>query len=238
MAMGAPMGMTMADWQAALYTLQTWFSPSFPIGAYTYSHGLENVVEQGKITNVEEAMDWLRDMVAHGNGYADAVFLCAAYDAVLAKDGDALAQVSEYAAAFCGTAELRLESQSQGAACLEAIQKITPNGGIDHLVQCWSGPYPYVLVIGVSAAALDLDREAVTTAFLHGFVSNLSSALVRLVPLGQSDGQRLIAELAPLVLQTTKRALTTPWQEVSTATLMVDIASMAHETQYTRLFRS
>jgi len=238
MAMGAPMGMIMGDWQASLYTLQTWFSPSFPIGAYTYSHGLENVVERGKITNVEEAMGWLSDMVSWGNGYADAVFLVAAYDAIMVKDNNALAQVSEYAAVFCSAAELRLESQSQGAACMEAIQKVTPNAGIDNLVQCWSGPYPYALVIGAAAAALELDREAVVTAFLHGFVSNLSSALVRLVPLGQSDGQRLIAELAPLVLQTAGRALTTPWQEVSTATLMVDIASMAHETQYTRLFRS
>jgi len=224
--------------EQSLYKLQTWFSPSYPVGAYTYSHGLEQAFETGLIDSLDQATDWISDIITGGNGFADAVFVCEAHRATGKEDDDRLAILSEYAVAFCGTKELRLESEAQGAAFIDVVQKVEPNGGLEKLTQIWSGPFPYCIAIGAAAGYLGIDLKATTTAYLHAFVSNLSSALVRIVPYGQTDGQRIIATLAPVVEEAVQKALTTNFEDISTSTLMVDLTSMQHENQYTRLFRS
>ncbi len=222
----------------ALYRLQTWFSPSFPVGSYTYSHGLENAFEQGFVQDVAQAVAWIGQIVKSGNGFADVVFVGLAHEAAGAGNAALLKQVAEYAGAFCGTRELRLESEAQGAAFLEIVQKIEENPGLTLLQDCWNGPYSYPVTIGAAAGGPGIDRHATATAFLHSLVANLASALVRIVPLGQSDGQRIIALLEETVENAVKKALATDLDNLATSTLMVDMTSMLHETQYTRLFRS
>lgn len=222
----------------SIYKLQTWFSPSYPVGAYTYSHGLENAFEIEAIQNVTEAIDWISNIISQGNGFADAVFLAAAYNAVVDNDDAKLIKINEYATAFCGTAELRLESEQQGAAFLEIIKNVEPNKNLYKIINLCPAPYPYSVVVGAAAGAESIELQTLITAFLHSFVSNMASALVRIVPFGQTDGQRIISALAPVVAQTTKQALITNYQDVTTSTMMVDLTSMQHETQYTRLFRS
>ena len=224
--------------EQSLYKLQTWFSPSFPVGSYTYSHGLENAHDTGFINNVGQAIDWIESIVSSGDAFADAVFVYQAYRAVTQTSPDRLRSVAEFATAFCPTKELRLESESQGAAFIELIQNVEHNAGLDDLIKAWSGPYPYSVVVGCAAGSLDIGEDATLTAFLHAIVANLSSALVRIIPLGQTDGQRIIYALAPTVKVTAKRAQNTALEDVVTSTMMVDLASMKHESQYTRLFRS
>ena len=224
--------------EQTLYKLHTWFSPSFPVGAYTYSHGLETAFETELVQTVDDACDWIGDIVATGNGYADAVFLSAAHDAVANKDFAALRVIAEYAAAFAGTKEFRLEGEAQGQAFIDIIQKVEPLDALDELTKIWPGPYAYSVVVDAAAAATGIDKHSTCTAYLHAFVANLSSALVRIIPLGQTDGQRIIARLGDTVQQAAVKALTTPLDEISTSTLMVDLTSMQHENQYTRLFRS
>lgn len=220
------------------YKLQTWFSPSYPVGAYTYSHGLENAFEIEAIKNVTEAIDWISDIITNGNGLADAVFLAEAYNAAVDGNDEQLINITEYATAFCATAELRLESESQGAAFLEVIKNVETNPDLHKILTLCPPPYPYAVVVGAAAGAQAIPLPQLITAFLHSFVSNMSSALVRIVPFGQTDGQRIIAALAPLVAQTAQKAITTNYQNLTTSTMMVDLTSMQHETQYTRLFRS
>lgn len=222
----------------SIYKLQTWFSPSYPVGAYTYSHGLENAFENAHITNVTEAIDWISDIITQGNGFADAVFLTEAFNAAVDKDDQKLIEITEYAVAFCGTKELRLESESQGAAFLTIIQNVETNPELWKIINLWQGAYPYAVVVGAAAGAEGIELNALITAFLHGFVSNMSSALVRIVPFGQTDGQRIISALAPIVEQVTEQAISTDYKNLTTSTMMVDLTSMQHETQYTRLFRS
>lgn len=224
--------------EQALYKLQTWFSPSFPVGAYTYSHGLENAFETGLVANVDEACDWIGDIISSGNGFADTVFLALAHEAAATGDFKQLAVIAEYAVAFSGTAELRLESEAQGAAFIDVVSKVEPIKALEKLINIWSGPYAYCVVVGAASGGIGIDARATCTAYLHGFVANLSSALVRIVPLGQTDGQRIIARLGGTVERAVSKALETSLEEVSTSTLMVDLTSMQHETQYTRLFRS
>ncbi|MBL4731911.1 MAG: urease accessory protein UreF [Rhizobiaceae bacterium] len=230
--------MTGLSSQQTLYKLQTWFSPSFPVGAYTYSHGLEFAYETGLIKNVDDAVDWISHIIKFGSGFADLVFLKEAHIAVSKSDFEHLSVIAEFATAFAGTVELRLESEAQGAAFIETIQKVDPLSGINSFTEKWPGPYAYPVVIGVAAGDLAIDSRAIAMAYLHGFVANLASALVRIIPLGQTDGQRIISALAPIVEQTVEQAIETELDDLSTSTMMVDLTSMQHETQYTRLFRS
>lgn len=222
--------------QTALYQLMTWLSPSYPVGAYTYSHGLEQAIESGWVIDRATTESWVRDVVKYGDGFADAVMLCGAYRA--ADDPVALAEISELAVAFVPTAELALESEMQGGAFLEITQKAWPEARLERLTDAFAGPHAYPVVVGVAAAGAKIPIEATVHAYLHAFAANMVSAAVRLIPLGQTDGQLITAALAPAVQDSAARALETDPDEVSSASILSDIASMRHETQYTRLFRS
>jgi len=228
----------MTSLEPALYRLMTWLSPSFPVGAFSYSHGLEAAVEFGFVTHAKAAQAWIADIVELGGGFADATFLARAHDAVGSADWPLLKDVAELALAFAPTAEIALESRAQGRAFLTAVRKAWSCPALDRLALLANPDCAYPVAVGVAAAGHGIHRTAATAAYLHGFLSNLVSAAVRLVPLGQSDGQRIIAALEPLVAQTAERALATRLDDLGAATLLGDILSMRHETQHMRLFRS
>ena len=218
----------------ALYKLQSWLSPSYPVGAYAFSHGLENAVDTELVNDASDVTDWVGSIVSSGNGFADLVFLAAAWEA--SSDASALEEIAELAYAFQVTSELRTESVAQGAAFLSATRQAWPCATLQSLPT--DIPLAYPVVVGVAAAGHDIDKALALHAYGHAFVANLVSAAVRLIPLGQTQGQQSIAATAPIVDAAVKRALTTPLARIATSTLMVDVVSMNHETQYTRLFRS
>jgi len=220
----------------ALYRLMTWLSPSYPVGAYTYSHGLEHAVDAAWVSNRETTQQWIADIILHGDGFADAVMLAAAYEN--ANEADRLKDIAETALAFAPSAELALESEMQGAAFLEITAKAWPEVNAGRLTDVWTGPYAYPVVVGVAAEGAAIPLSSVLHAYLHAFAANMVSAAVRLIPLGQTDGQLMTAALEAVVEQATDKAAATHIDELATSTFMADIASMKHETQYTRLFRS
>jgi len=223
---------------AGLYRLLTWLSPSYPVGAYTYSHGLDQAVDAGRVSDRQSAEAWLIDVVELGAGQADTMFLAAAWRAAHAGDDAALREVAELAAAFAGTRELALESHAQGAAFRTITAEAWPCPALDRLAAIWDGPYAYPVVVGCVAAGHGVALDAAAAGYLHGFAANLVSAVVRLVPLGQTDGQRIMAALEPVIQETARQALSRDLDTVGTAALMTEIPSMKHETQHTRLFRS
>lgn len=223
---------------SALYRLLTWMSPGYPVGAYTYSHSLEQAVEAGFIDHAQTAQEWIADIVELGSGYSDAVFLVAAYRAAASGNTDRLSSVAELAAAFVTTRELKLEAQAQGAAFLDITERVWTTPALLALRAAWAGPYVMAVAVGCAAAGHGIELRETVNAYLHAFAANLVSASVRLVPLGQTDGQRIMAALEKTVVSTAARALETDVEEAASATLMVDICSMKHETQHTRLFRS
>ena len=222
----------------ALYKLQTWFSPSYPIGAYSYSHGLESAFHGGLINNGDDGIEWIGDIIRFGNGFGDAVFMQHSYAAAKSGNISQLIDICQLAIAYCGTAELRLESHSQGKAFIDILQKVEPSQILKSLQELWLGPYPYCVVAGAICGECEIDVRLALNAYLHGVLANLSSALVRLIPLGQTDGQRIIVALEETVEQAVERALETSIENLTTSTPMVEITSMRHETQYSRLFRS
>ncbi len=225
------------------YKLLAWFSPAMPIGAYTYSHGLEHAVEAGLVTDADTLRGYVETALRHGTGQLDAALLCAAYRAGRdgACEGRSLAEIAVLAAALRGTRELALESAAQGRALLALLRQAWPAPALDGLAElCREHEVEpaHAVVVGVACAAHRLPLAPCVIAFLHGFAANLISAGVRLIPLGQTDGQRLTAGLEPTIREVAAEALTASLDDLGTASPMIDLCAIAHETQYTRLFRS
>jgi urease accessory protein len=215
-----------------------WLSPAYPVGAFSYSSGIEWAVENGDIVDAASFRRWLDVIIASGSAFCDAVLFVHAHRAAAADDANALTAVAELAAAFVPSKERHLETSAQGRAFVEATRAAWPCAALDRLAQAWDGPVAYPVAVGVAAAGHGITLEPALSAYLHAVTANLISAGVRLIPLGQTEGQRLLAALEPVVATTVARALTMPLDQIGGAAFRADIASMRHETQYTRLFRS
>jgi urease accessory protein len=222
----------------ALYRLMTWMSPAYPVGAFSYSGGIEWAVEAGDIRSAETLCGWLTTMIRHGSVSCDAAIFVHAHRAAADGEDEALAVVAELAAAYIGSKERFLETTAQGRAFLQITRAAWPTPALDHLVAAWHGPLAYPVVVATACAGHDIALVPALHAFLHSVVSNLVSAGVRLIPLGQTDGQRVLVALEAPIAQTAERALVTAIDDIGAATPRADIAGMRHETQYTRLFRS
>jgi urease accessory protein len=227
-----------ADEAAALYRLMTWLSPAFPVGAFSYSSGIEWAVEAGDIVDVATLQDWLASMLADGPGFCDGVFLAHAHRAASAADDATLRDVAELAAAFAPSRERHLETAAQGRAFIEIARAAWNCDGLDSMVAACQGSIVYPVAVGIVSAAHAIPLASTMHAFLHALTSNWISAGARLIPLGQTDSQRALAALEPVVIEIGKRALDAALDDLGSATFRADLASMRHETQYTRLFRS
>jgi urease accessory protein len=223
---------------ASLYRLMTWLSPSFPVGAFSYSSGIEWAVEAGDIVDAGSLQDWLGAMLADGSGFCDGVFLAHAHRAVLLRDDTALRDVAELAAAFVPSRERQLETSAQGRAFIDIVRAAWGFEGVDQLVSSCGGTVIYPIAVGLVSAGHAIPLASTMHAFFHALISNWISAGARLIPLGQTDSQRVLALLEPVVVATAQRALSAALDDLGSATFRADLASMRHETQYTRLFRS
>jgi urease accessory protein len=210
----------------ALLTLAQWFSPAYPLGAFAYSHGLEWAVQVGDVSDAASMESWLRGVLEHGSGRNDAVFLSCAYG-VGARDE--LDDLDVLCRAIAPSRERLLETVQQGVSFAKTTSAI------------WSGELPEValpIAVGWAACQQGLPLSATLQFFLHAFASNLVLAAVRLIPLGQTEGQMCLSRLQPLCQKIAKEAADATVDDLGSSTFMADIASMKHETQYSRLFRS
>lgn len=209
-----------------ILTLTQVMSPAFPVGAFAYSHGLETAIHSGTITSAEDLENWLSDVLLHGSGRNDCILLRAAYacDSPIALEG-----VNQTARAVSSSSERLMETQLQGSAF---NQTFTAIWGGDEAALC------YPVAVGHAAASLHIDVDLAAALYLHSFVSNLVSAAVRAVPLGQTEGQRVVAALIPLSTQIAKDTQDATLDDLSSIAFMSDIAAMKHETLQPRIFRS
>jgi urease accessory protein len=278
------------DRRAALYRLLAWLSPSFPVGGFSYSHGLEAAVAAGAVHDRATLQSWIAAIVARGSGRIDADILCEAYRAALVEDGAALDAANRRGVVHRATAELALETGQQGDAFLSTCLAAWPDGfladwavgknpsppfrgeregpgaerwegevgvgmrsGIPHLTPALSAPRGgegvrttgvagegvcHSAVFGAAAARAGIALDDALVGYLQALTANLMSAGLRLGLIGQTDGQRILAALEPVIAGAAAAAKTRDPADFGAATFAVDLASMAHETQYSRLFRS
>jgi urease accessory protein len=223
---------------AALYRLMTWLSPSFPVGAFSYSSGIEWAVEAGDVTDALTLRHWLASMLTDGAGLCDSIFLAHAHRAASSGDDAMLAEIAELASAFATSRERHLETTAQGRAFIEIARAAWNSAPLDRLIAACESSIVYPVAVGLVSAAHLVPLAPTIHSFLHAVVSNWISAGARLIPLGQTGSQRVLAELEPVVSVTAQRALHASLDDLGSATFRADIASMRHEMQYTRLFRS
>ncbi|WP_225889746.1 urease accessory protein UreF [Indioceanicola profundi] len=222
---------------AALYRLLAWTSPAYPVGAFSYSHGLEWAVEAGQVRDVDGAVAYIAAVLERGGGWVDAVLFAATHR--VAGDPAELDGLADLAAAFRASSETALESRQQGQAFLTVTRRAWPHPLLDEFARRRAGlPVAHCTAMAVACAAHGIALEPALHAYLHGIASNLVSAAVRLVPLGQTDGQIATARLGQAVAAVGRAALAADIDELGTAAPGLELCSLAHETQYTRLFRS
>jgi urease accessory protein len=237
--MGMVMAITIMTTEHGLYALLAWTSPSYPVGAFSYSHGLEAAVEEGTVRDAGTLADYVGAVIARGGGWVDAVLFAHGWRAAGNADFEALDGISELAAAFRGSSETALESRQMGASFLSVTRRAWPSPLLDRFAEQQAGrPIAHCIAGAVACAGHGVPLREGLIAWVHGTAANLVSAGVRLVPLGQTDGQIATARLAGTVHDTADRAILTELDELGTAAPLLELASLAHETQYTRLFRS
>ncbi len=234
--------------EPALYRLLAWSSPGYPTGAFSYSHGLEWAVETGDVANLQGLLDYVTAVLERGGGWVDAVLFAHAWRSVASShetgpsasnaELDALAQL---AGAFRGSSETALESRQQGGAFLDVTRKAWPHPTLDAFAarQAATGtPVAHCIAVAIACAVHEVALTPALHAYIHAVAANLVSAGARLIPLGQTQAQIAIARLSPIISSIVERALTTSLDDLGTAAPAIELCSLRHETQYTRLFRS
>jgi urease accessory protein len=216
---------TIMDDFAALARLLTFSSPAFPTGGFAYSHGIEWAVEAGDVRDEVSLRDWLKTLLCHGAGWSDAILLRHAFRVF--GDAVAVAALAETAAALAPGRELQLETLAQGAA-------FSASAG----VWCEIPVVAYPVAYGVFAARQGVGEDASCIGFLSAWLGNLVSAGVRLVPLGQQAGLRVLRALEPSLRDVSAQSADATLDDLGTACFRADISAMRHETQYSRMFRS
>ena len=208
--------------------LATWFGTGFPIGAFSYSHGLEAAFEAGIVTNRDCLAEWIEGLLLFGSARNDAILFAEAYR--FAPD---IEPIAEIAAALSPSAALRAETLNQGDAFLRAIQQGWPD------LHCQiTGEIALPVAAGAACAAAKVPLHASLLAYLHAFTANIVSAALRSMPIGQSAGLSVQGQVEAAVSEATEAALTASLDDLGSATPMLDWLSATHETQYSRLFRS
>jgi len=220
-----------------LYRLMTWLSPAYPVGSFSYSGGLETAVADGRVADRESLFDWIAASLRHGAGWIDAWLFAVAHGAAASGDLDLLAETAELGYAMTPSAEARLQTQSQGEAFLIATRDAWPCPELD-LLEDATAPVVFPVAVALACAGHGVPLRAGVGAYLTEFSANLVSAGMRLVPLGQRDGQRAIAALEPVVAETAETAIASAAEPAGACATAIDLAGMRHETLHTRLFRS
>jgi len=207
-----------------LLLLLTWMSPAFPTGAFAYSHGLEWAIDSGAVRSGNEARQWIEDLVTRGSGWNDAVLFARCWG------GDA-SGLNELALALATSRERHLETTQLGRAFRIAAGVFTAPALTDEEIA-------YPIAAGTACAAMGVHRADALLAYLQGFAATLTSVAVRLVPIGQTAGLEVLRDLAPVVAATAERAAQATLDDLGAVTILADIASMRHESQESRVFRS
>jgi len=217
--------------ESAQIRLMAFLSPAFPVGGFSYSHGLERAAHDGLLPDADALREWLSDLIAFGSGWNDAVLFAEAHRRS-AADG-ALADVAELAEALAGSQERHRESMLQGAAFVTAA-RAWPHSVLDRLpADC-----PYCVAAGAILGAHGVPLETALAGWLQAFTINLVQAGIRLGVTGQQGAMATIAALELAILETARRAQSSTLDDLGSATVLSEIMAMTHETQHSRLFRS
>jgi urease accessory protein len=207
---------------AARLTLARWLSPAFPLGSFAYSHGLETAMAEGRVATAAQVGDWVSDVVRFGSAWVDAVVLAQAL-----RSGADHADLSDLARAMAASRERWQETSDQGAAFVRTVNAVTGQS---------LAPAPLPVAVGRAAAGLGLPPDEVVALYLNAFATALVQAAVRFIPLGQTEGQAVLARLAGYIADVAGRAVSADMADVVSSGFGADLSAMEHETLQPRIF--
>ena len=212
----------MADNKRDMMILQAWFSPAFPTGAFSYSHGVETAIQDGLITDGQSLQSWIATLLRHGSGRTDLLFIKAAYEGE--QEANALC------IALCASKERMQETTELGQAFSRVANTSYQTDLPDGLA--------YPVAVGLAARAEDLDLTLTLQGYLQAFAANLISVGVRAIPIGQQAGQHCLVGLYPVIEEVSDAAAEASLDEVGSAALLSDVMAMKHETSSPRIYRT
>ena len=201
--------------------LQSWFSPNFPIGSYNFSHGLETAIEIGFVQNSLSLETWISDLVFYGSGKTDCILLANSYEGL---------NINDLAFALCSSKERWLETTQLGKSFGKNIKENWGYNIEDNL--------SFPVAIGKAGAHFLIPLEQLIIAFLQSFVSNLIIIGIKHIPLGQSDGQKILINLIPIIKQQALIYKDYKLTDIGSASFISDLTSMLHETEKNRIYQT
>ena len=206
-----------------LITVMQWLSPAFPIGGFAYSHGLEWAINKGYVSNREELQKWVSDLLEYGSLKNDAILI------KLVLKGSDPKEINEIAIALCPANERLSETQLQGGAFCKIMREVW-SLEIDDLT--------LPIALALAAKNESIDQNLVLPAYLHSFCSNLISVAMRLIPIGQTDGQKTLRELSPLISDSVRAVAKSDKDDLGSACFLSDVSAMQHEYLQPRVFKT
>ena len=206
-----------------LITVMQWLSPAFPIGGFAYSHGLEWAIDKGYVSNREELKKWISDLLEYGSLKNDAILI------KLVLQGSDPKEINELAMALCPASERLSETQLQGGAFCKIMREVW-SLEIDDLT--------LPIALALAAKNENIDQNLVLPAYLHSFCSNLISVAMRLIPIGQTDGQKTLRELSPLISDSVRAVAKSDKDDLGSACFLSDVSAMQHEYLQPRVFKT
>lgn len=222
--------------QLSILNLLQLASPALPVGAYSYSEGVETLVEWGAIADAKSLQHWLTQELQFGAIRLEAVVMVRAYNSVVAGNFTDLNYWNCWLSAARETEELRNSSWQMGRSLVRLLLELQPQ--LKSIFDAVDSPVNYAIAFGVAANYWQISPEAAVLGYLNSWVTNLIIAGIKLIPLGQTAGQQILINLQTQIIDATTKILILEDDELSSCSWGLSLASMAHETQYTRLFRS
>ena len=211
-------------------------SPSLRGGAYSYSEGLEALVQQGKITTPEAVTQWLEQELQWGSIRLDAVAINEVHAAIAQSNRNTVTALNLHLSALRDTEENRQQSWAMGRALNRMALKLEPD--LEPWINALETPCNFAVSFALLGTQWNLEPRVMVLGYLQSWATNLIAAAIKLVPLGQTVGQKILLNLTPVLDTTATRCMATTLEDLPLSSWGTAIASMQHETLYTRLFRS
>ena len=204
-------------------TVMQWMSPAFPIGGFAYSHGLEWAIDKDHVSNGEKLQKWITDLLEYGSLRTDAIFI-----SLILRGHDAK-KMNELSMALCPAGERLLETKLQGSAFTKVIEDV------------WQqdiGELSLPIAVALAAKNQSIEQDLILPAYLQAFCSNLISAAIRLIPIGQTEGQRIMLELYTTISDLVQTASESEIDDLNSACFFSDVSAMEHEYLQPRIFKT
>ena len=215
--------MRMRTEASQLLMLFNWMSPTFPIGGFAYSHGLEQAIADG-LTTPAELHSWVCDLLQSGSAWNDAVLFSRCWH-------DEVAYLNALALALCGSSERYQETTQLG-------RNFTVAANVWLRKAATEGEIAYPVAAGSMCVTSGIEQNQALLAFLQGFCAAQISVAVRLIPLGQTKGLEVLRDLSPIIVATATRATQATLEDLGSNCFLAEIAAMKHETLEPRVFRT